>query len=165
MRRLVPRLVSNPPNPWTSRHVGTVAAQGSRKVLVRLRRRRYTPPVEGLEPLPDDMPRAGLFAEPIRVVRLQARDPEPQDDGSVIVEFRATVKDAEGKRCPDLAVEATMTGPHRTGSGTATTDLMGTVRFRMPGPVGSYRITIDDVAAGALELDTEASTMTADITV
>lgn len=132
---------------------------------MRLRRRRYTPPAEGLEKIPDDLPRDGLFAQPIQVVRLLAREPEEQEDGSVIVEFRATVKDAEGKRCPDLAVEATVVGPHRTGTGSATTDLMGTVRFRMAGPAGTYRITIDDVAAGALELDGEGSELTAELTV
>jgi hypothetical protein len=132
---------------------------------VRLRRPRYKPPVEGLEPVEDSLPKAGLLAEPIVVDRLVARDPEPQDDGSFVVEFRATVKDAEGRRCPDLAVEATIVGPHRTGTGAATTDLMGTVRFRMDGPAGHYAITVDDVAAGALAVDEPNSVMTADLDV
>lgn len=129
---------------------------------MRLRRNRYKPPIEGLVPVEDSLPKAGLFAEPIVVDRLVARDPEPQEDGSVVVEFRATIKDADGRRCPDLAVEATIVGPQRTGTGSATTDLMGAVRFRMHGPAGHYAITINDVAAGALNLDESASEMTAE---
>jgi len=130
---------------------------------VRLRRPRYRPPVEGLEPVEDSHPKAGLFTEPIVVSRLVPRDPEHLSDGQTVIEFRATVKDADGRRCPDLAVVATITGPHRNGTGSATTDLMGTVRFTMQGPAGPYSITIDDVAAGALRLDEEASVMTAEI--
>ena len=132
---------------------------------MRLRRPRYKPPIEGLEPVEDSLPKAGLLAEPIVVDRLVARDPERQDDGSFVVEFRATVKDAEGRRCPDLAVEATMVGPHRTGTGSATTDLMGTVRFKMTGPAGHYTITVDDVAAGALAVDEASSVMAAELDV
>lgn len=129
---------------------------------MRLRRARYKPPVEGLQPVEDSLPKAGLLAEPIVVDRLVPRDPEPQDDGTVVVEFRATVKDAAGRRCPDLAVEATIVGPERTGTGSATTDLMGTVRFRMQGPAGRYAITINDVAGGALDLDDTNSRLAAE---
>lgn len=128
---------------------------------MRLRRPRYRPPVEGLEPVEDSHPKAGLLTEPIVVSRLAPRDPEHLPDGQTVVEFRATVKDADGRRCPDLAVEATIIGPHRSGTGSATTDLMGTVRFKMQGPTGQYTITIDDVAAGALDLDEANSQMTA----
>lgn len=129
----------------------------------RRRRPRYTPPIDGLGPVEDSLPKAGLLSEPIAVTRLVARDPEPQSGGEIVVEFRATVKDADGRRCPDLAVEATVVGPHRTGTGSATTDLMGTVRFRMQGPPGRYAITIDDVAAGALALDEDGSVLTAEV--
>jgi hypothetical protein len=57
-----------------------------------------------------------------------------------------------------VAVDATITGPERTASGTATTDLMGAVRFRMAGPAGTYTVRIDGVAAGGLQWDPEAST-------
>lgn len=112
-------------------------------------------------PVPDDVPKRGLFAEPIVVSTLEAKDPEPLDQDRVRVTFRAVVKDAEGRRCPNLAVEATMTGPDRTASGTGTTDLMGAIRFRMAGPRGAYAIRIEDVAAGGLDLDRDASALEA----
>lgn len=108
-------------------------------------------------PVPDDVPKRGLFTEPIVVTSLEAKEPEEVDDDRVRVTFRAVVKDAEGRRCPDLAVDATVTGPEREASGTGTTDLMGAIRFRMTGPPGAYAIRIDDVAAGGLELDRDAS--------
>lgn len=115
-------------------------------------------------PVPDDVPKRGLFAEPIVVATLDAKDPEPLEDERLRVTFRAVVKDAEGRRCPDLAVEATITGPERTASGTGTTDLMGAISFRMTGPSGTYAIRIEDVAAGGLELDRDASALEARIT-
>lgn len=110
-------------------------------------------------PVPDDVPKRGLFTEPIVVSSLETREPEPLEEGRVRVTFRAVVKDAEGRRCPDLAVDATVTGPERSAGGTGTTDLMGAIRFRMTGPPGHYAIRIDDVAAGGLDLDREASTL------
>ena len=112
-------------------------------------------------PVPDDVPKRGLFAEPIVVTSLEAKDPELLDDGRVRVTFRAVVKDAEGRRCPDLAVDATITGPDRTASGTGTTDLMGAIRFRMTGPTGEYLVRIEDVAAGGLDLDRDTSALEA----
>lgn len=112
-------------------------------------------------PVPDDVPKRGLFVEPVLVTTLAAREPEALGDGSFRVAFRAVVKDAEGRRCPDLAVDATITGPERSGTGTATTDLMGAVTFRMTGPPGRYAIRIDDVAAGGLELDRKGSALEA----
>ena len=106
-----------------------------------------------LEKVPDDLPRNSIFAEPVRVAQVTAKDVEAVDEERVRVSFRVLVKDAEGKRCPDLAVEATIEGPERTASGMTTTSIMGAATFRMTGPRGTYRITVDDVAAGALELD------------
>lgn len=113
----------------------------------------------------DSHPKDGLFAQPLVVTALTVGDPEAHDDRQVRVTFRATIKDAEGRRCPDVAVDATLRGPERTASGMATTDLMGAVRFRMTGPRGSYELTIDDVAAGGLAWDPEASHTTAAIEV
>lgn len=109
----------------------------------------------------DSHPKDGLFDQPLVVTALTASEPEAREDGQVRIAFRATIKDAEGRRCPDVAVTATIVGPDRTAAGTTTTDLMGAVRFRMTGPPGTYRITIDDVAAGALAWDVDASHTTA----
>jgi hypothetical protein len=127
---------------------------------VPLFRRRAADLDTMLEKVPDDLPKAGLFVEPV-VVALQAPQAEALDDGSSRVTFRVTVKDAEGKRCPDVYVEATIAGPERTATGSATTDLMGQARFRMTGPAGRYAITVEDVAAGALRLDRDASVLDA----
>lgn len=124
---------------------------------MRLFRRRRRDLPEELVPVEDGHPKDGLFAQPLTVAALTVADPEPQDDGRVRVTFRATVKDAEGRRCPDVAVEATVGGPEREATGQTTTDLMGAARFRMTGPAGTYRITIDDVAAGGLAWDRDAS--------
>lgn len=110
-----------------------------------------------LEPVEDSHPKDGLFTQPLVVSALTVSDPEQLEDGRLRVGFRATVKDAEGRRCPDIAVEATLVGPERTASGSGTTDLMGAVRFRMAGPAGHYAIVIDDVAAGGLTWDPDAS--------
>lgn len=109
----------------------------------------------------DSHPKDGLFSQPLVVSALTASEPELRDDDQVRVSFRATIKDADGRRCPDVAVAATIVGPDRTATGTATTDLMGAVRFRMTGPPGAYRLTIDDVAAGGLAWDADASQTTA----
>lgn len=126
--------------------------------------RRAEPLDQTLEKVPDDLPRDGLFTQPL-VISLVAAGPDRLDDGSLRVTFRATVKDADGKRCPDLHVEATVTGPEREATGATTTDLMGQARFRMAGPPGRYAILIEDVAGGALALDGVASTLTAEIEV
>lgn len=132
---------------------------------MRLPRRRRRDLPADLVRVEDSHPKDGLFAQPLVVAALTVSEPEPRDDGQVRVTFRATVKDAEGRRCPDVAVEATIAGPDRTASGHATTDLMGAVRFRMTGPRGHYAVTIDDVAAGGLAWDRAASTATATATV
>lgn len=105
----------------------------------------------------DSHPKDELFSQPLVVTALTAAEPEEREGGQVRVTFRATVKDADGRRCPDVAVAATIVGPDRTAAGTTTTDLMGAARFRMSGPRGAYQLTIDDVAAGGLTWDTEAS--------
>jgi hypothetical protein len=107
-------------------------------------------------PVPDDLPRDSLFSQPLRVTRVTVRDPEPVGD-EWRVAFVVFLRDAEGRTCPDIAVDATIRGPHRTASGQATTDLMGRATFRMVGPAGTYELAVDDVAAGALSWDPQNS--------
>lgn len=114
-----------------------------------------------LRPLPDDLPRDDLYVEPLVADDVRVLAPTVLDDGRTRVAFRVTVRDAEGKRCPDLAVHARIDGPHRSGLGMAHTDLMGRVTFRMTGPPGSYALEVTDVAAGALAWDRAASVVTA----
>lgn len=116
---------------------------------MRLRRR----PVLATEPQPDAHPKAGLFAEPVRVTSLRVLDPEPLDDGTRRVTFLVEVRDAEDRRCPDVSVEATVSGPERSRTVQGTTDLLGRIRFRTTGPAGSYHIELRDVAAGGLAWD------------
>ncbi len=127
-----------------------------RRVLSRLRPAPDARHVGTLEKVPDSHPKTGLFTEPVRIADLRARDPEDLGDGRRRVTFQATVRDAEDRRCPDLSVEAEVTGPERTGGGQSTTDLMGSVKVRMEGPPGTYRVRIVDVAAGGLAWDTTA---------
>ena len=122
-------------------------------VLRRLRRKRRTHVT--LETQPDDLPKRGLFAEPVRVASLTVLDPEDLGDGQHRVTFMVEVRDAEGGRCPDVAVEATVSGPERTRTTQGTTDMLGRIRFRTTGPAGTYRIELHDVAAGGLEWDRE----------
>lgn len=117
---------------------------------------------DGLFQIPDDLPRKGLFVEPVVVASLKALDPEVNDDGTVRARFRLTVKDAEGKRCPDIYVQARIEGPERSGTGTANTDIMGAAEFRMTGPPGRYAIEVLDVAAGGLAWDRNAGTVVVD---
>lgn len=129
-------------------------------VLDRLRRavlRTRPAPEFTLERQPDALPKTGLFAEPVRVASLRALDPEPQPDGRVQVTFLVEVRDAEDRRCSDLAVEAHVGGPERAGTVSGTTDLMGRIRFRLVGPPGDYAIEVRDVAAGGLAFDAEHS--------
>lgn len=129
---------------------------------MRFRRRR--PADVELGPIPDDLPRTGLFAEPLVVERISTPDPEPVD-GQHRVAFRLTVKDADGKRCPDIAVEARVSGPTRASAGMGTTDLMGAITFRMTGPEGTYRLDVLDVAAKGLAWDRERSVTDATVTI
>jgi hypothetical protein len=118
---------------------------------VRLRRRRQL----ATEPLPDGLPKSGLFAEPVRVASLRALDPEMADDDRHRVTFLLEVRDAEDRRCSDIAVAATVAGPARTRTVQGTTDLLGRIRFRTTGPDGTYRLTVQDVAAKGLAWDRE----------
>lgn len=126
------------------------------------RRRRGGQPTEGvLRKVPDDLPRTTMFTEPIRVDRITVREPEATSDGQIRVAFVVFVRDAADARCPDLAVEAAIEGPTRRAEGMATTDLLGRTTFRMTGPAGRYRLTVLDVAAGALGFDRSASVLEA----
>jgi hypothetical protein len=121
---------------------------------VRLRPRRRRRQL-ATEPLPDGLPKTGLFAEPVRVASLRALDPEVTDDSGHRVTFLLEVRDAEDRRCSDLSVEATVTGPSRSRTVQGTTDLLGRIRFRTIGPAGTYRLTVRDVAARGLAWDRE----------
>jgi hypothetical protein len=124
-----------------------------------LRRRRQ--PAVTVERHPDDLPKRGLFAEPVRITRLDTLDPEPLPDGRTRVAFLLEVKDAEDKRCSDLAVTATVSGPDRERTVQGNTDMFGRVRFRTSGGPGSYRIEVRDVAAGGLDWDRGAGPVAA----
>jgi len=118
----------------------------------RWRRRRE--PLR-LEPLPDGVPRRGLFAEPLRVATLAHERTETDHDG-LVVTFALTLRDAEDRRVPDIAVEALVTTPEREARAVGTTDLMGRLRIRTRGPAGPYRVEVIDVAAGGLDWDPAA---------
>lgn len=117
-------------------------SRGSR----RLRRRRHLTP----ELQPDGLPKTGLFSEPIRITALEALEPETLEDGARRVTFMLEVKDADGRRCSDLAIDARVEGPERSASVQVTTDLFGRARIRMSGPPGRYELEILEVAAKAL---------------
>jgi hypothetical protein len=97
----------------------------------------------------DNAPRDGIFEQPLQA-SVTHHGVEAVGDGPLRVTFRVVVRDAGGRRCPELAVNATIQGPERTASGEALTDLMGAARFRMVGPAGTYRFQLDEVAAKAL---------------
>ncbi len=115
----------------------------------------------------DDLPKTGLFTEPVRVTRLEALEPERIDAATptVRVTFLIEVKDAEDRRCSDLAVDARMTGPDRQGQVQGATDLFGRVKVQMTGPPGAYRIEVLEVAAKALAFDRAVGPLTADVEV
>lgn len=119
---------------------------------MRLRRRRRQ---LATEPLPDGLPKTGLFAEPVRVASLRTLDPEVTGDGGHRVTFLLEVRDAEDRRCSDLSVTATVTGPVRSRTVQGTTDLLGRIRFRTTGPAGTYQLAVQDVAARGLAWDRE----------
>jgi hypothetical protein len=124
-------------------------------VVIRGPRRRRRPQVT-VETQPDGLPKTGLFAEPLVVTALEPLEPEHLEDGRWRVTFRVEVRDAEGKRCSDLAVDARVTGPERSATVQVTTDLFGRARIRMTGPVGRYELSLLEVAAKALRWDGEA---------
>jgi hypothetical protein len=128
-------------------------------------RRRRRPAGFTLEVHPDDLPKTGLFAEPVRVETIKVLDPEVLDDGQHRVTFLVEIRDAEDKRCSNLAVEARVSGPERTRTVAGNTDLMGRLRFRTTGPAGRYAIEITDVAAKGLAFDASTGTTAAETTV
>jgi hypothetical protein len=130
--------------------------------VIRRRIRRAVRPRIELERQPDDLPKTGLFIEPLRVARLDALDTEEMEDGTRRVTFMVEVRDAEDKRCSDIAVDATISGPERSATVQATTDMFGRVRFRMTGPAGRYAIELLEVAAKALSWDRDAGPMGAE---
>ncbi|MTV26103.1 hypothetical protein FTX61_11890 [Nitriliruptoraceae bacterium ZYF776] len=117
-----------------------------------------------IEPHPDDLPKTGLFAEPIRVTNLKALDPEVLDDGRHRASFLVEVRDADDRRCTDIAVEVRIGGPERTRTVQGTTDLMGRIRFRMAGPAGTYTLHLTDVGAHGLAWDADAGPRDAEVT-
>ena len=143
-------------------------------------RRRQRRQVQ-VERHPDDLPKRGLFTEPVRITRLDALQPEhlaaeAADDEDVAddaradaaqlrVTFLVEVKDAEDRRCSDLAVDARLEGPERTSVVQGATDMFGRVQIRMSGPPGRYHIEILEVAAKALAYDRDAGPSTASIEV
>ena len=112
------------------------------------------PPGE-LRRVPDDLPRDQLYAQPL-VASVSVKDPEPVDSGTRVT-FRVVVKDANGRRCGDIAVEARVSGPQRSARAQVTTDMLGSALFRMTGPPGTYAFELLDVAAFALDWDRDAS--------
>lgn len=132
-------------------------------VLRRLRRAVRPRPTVTLERTPDGIPKSGFFTEPVRVARLDVLDPEELGDGRHRITFRIEIRDAEAKRCSELAVDARVHGPERTRNVQAVTDLFGRVRIRMTGPPGTYAIEITDVAARGLGWDRDAGPLAAEI--
>ena len=135
----------------------------------RRRRRRVE-----TERHPDQLPKRGLFTEPIRVSQLTALEPEWLDTEAgdaaaattvVRVTFLIEVKDAEGRRCSDLAVDAHMSGPDRDGHVEGHTDMFGRVKVQMTGPPGRYALEVLDVAARALHFDRTAGPTVAEVAV
>jgi hypothetical protein len=127
--------------------------------------RRAERPTLAVEPQPDDLPKTGLFTEPVRVAALQVLEPEVLDGDHRRVTFLVEVRDADDRRCPDLAVEATVTGPERSRTVQGTTDLFGRIRFRMASTTGTYHLEVTDVAAHGLRWDPSAGTTEATTTV
>ena len=130
-----------------------------------LRRRRRRRAELTLERQPDALPKSGLFSEPLRITALDVLDPELLDDGRRRASFRVEVRDTNGQRCPDIAVEARLSGPERERTVQGTTDMLGRIRFRMAGPPGTYRIELTDVGAKGLGWDPQAGPTTAEVEV
>lgn len=152
----------------------------------RRRKRRQV----ALEPHPDQLPKRGLFSEPVRCSQLAALEPEwldATDDATaepstlagppttgggpgpqaprVRVSFLIEVKDAEDRRCSDLAVDARVQGPDRSGTVQGATDMFGRVKVQMIGPAGRYSLEVLEVAAKGLDYDRDAGPSTVTIEV
>lgn len=137
------------------RRLGRTLNRAAATVVRRLLGIEKTPPGEALTRVPDDLPRDTLFAQPL--VCDVTGSAETHDDDHRVA-FKVVVRDAAGKRCPDLFVEAEVTGPERTAIGDTTTNMLGTATFRMAGPAGDYAIRVTNIAADALEWDRAGST-------
>lgn len=90
------------------------------------------------------------------MVDLEALPPERLEGGRFRVTFWANVRDAQGARCPDVAVDARIEGPERSGAGMAWTDEYGQVRIRTTGPPGTYRCVVTGAGAGAVAVRRDA---------
>lgn len=143
------------------RRLGRALNRAAAAVVRRLLGIEKTPAGEQLTRVPDDLPRDTLFVQPL--VCDVTGSAETHDEDHRVV-FKVTVRDAVGKRCPDLFVAADVTGPERSASGETTTNMLGSATFRMAGPAGRYAIVVTDVAAGALAWDREDSTAHLDVT-
>jgi hypothetical protein len=135
-------------------HLTPAGPFGATVVLRRLARARR--PRVTTESHPDDLPKRGLFAEPVRITRLTALEPDEDEEGVARAVFLVEVKDAEDRRCSDIAVEARVTGPERSRTVQGTTDMMGRIRFRMASGPGHYQLQVTDVAARGLDWDATA---------
>lgn len=131
--------------------------------LRRLRRQRVDPST--IVGLPDSHPKRGLIAEPVRIASIEHEATESLGDGVHRVTFRVEVRSADDARCPNVAVEARLSGPERQRTVSGATDLLGRIRFRMAGPAGTYRIEVLDVAAGGLHWDRDGGATDAHATV
>lgn len=116
---------------------------------------------DDLGTLPDMVPKAHLYEEPIGVESIEALPPEPVDGGRLRVIFWVNVRDSAGAAVRDIAVHGRIHGPERTGAGMANTDEFGQARFRTTGPPGHYRFEIEDIAAGAITVRKDASPLVA----
>lgn len=116
---------------------------------------------------PDQLPRRELCTEPVRVTRLEALDPDPGDirAGTLRVTFLIEAKDAEARRCSDLAVDAHTSGPDRDGHVEGHTDMFGRVKVQMAGPTGRYALEVLEVAAKVLDFDRTAGPTAAEVAV
>lgn len=137
------------------RRLGRALNRAAAAVVRRLLGIQRTPPGERLRRVPDDLPRDDLFSQPL--VCDVTGSAQTHDDTHRVV-FKVVVRDADGRRCPDLFVEARIDGPERSATGDTTTSMLGTATFRMDGPAGHYQIEVTDIAAGALAWDRAAST-------
>lgn len=143
------------------RRLGRAVRRGAAAVVRRVLGMERTPADVRLTRVPDDLPKDGLFQQPL--VCDVTGSAETHDDDHRVV-FKVTVRDAAGKRCPDLFVAADVAGPGRSASGDTTTNMLGTATFRMAGPAGRYAIVVTDVAAGGLDWDRDASTAHLEVT-
>jgi hypothetical protein len=131
--------------------------------LRRIRRRRIDPVT--IVGLPDSHPKRGLIAEPVRVERIEHESTEPVDGGQRRVTFLLELRASDDARCPNVAVEARVSGPERERTVSGATDMLGRIRFRMTGPAGTYAIEVTDVAAGGLDWSSEDSSTELRVTV